>query len=103
MFRGNFRRGLALVRKRTHRGPPLRVSLLEKDECGLCAETHRALRRVALDMPLAIERVDIARDPAVESRYALRVPVLLVAGQELDAAGLADAAIARWLREIASR
>ncbi len=103
MFRGNFRRGLALVRKRTHRGPPLRVRLLEKEGCGLCAETHRALRRVALDMPLAIERVDIALDPALDGRYALRIPVLVVAGRELDAAGLADAAIARWLKEIASR
>ncbi len=59
---------------------------------------HRALRRVGLDRPLEIERVRTA-----DTRYVLRVPVLAVDGAELDAAGLEDGAIARWLAEIAPR
>lgn len=98
-MRGNLRRGLALVRKRTHRGPPLRVRLLEKPDCGLCAEAFRALTRVGLDMPLQIERTDITRETALFDRYALRIPVIVVAERELDAAGLDHPAIARWLRE----
>lgn len=98
MRRGDLRRALALVRRRTHRAPPLHVRLLERPGCELCAETHRALRRLALDRPLEIERVDISTAvPEVRDRYVLRIPVLVAAGQELDAAGLEDGAIERWL------
>lgn len=102
MRRGDLRRALALVRHRTHRGPALHVRLMEKADCHLCAETHRALRRIALERPLEIERVNIEALPARErDRYALRVPILIAGDAELDAAGLADAAIMRWLRDVA--
>ena len=97
MLRGNLRRGLALVRLRTHRSPPLKVTLYERAGCHLCEETHRALRRIGLDRPLSIARVDIAGDPALELRYVVRIPVLAVGEQELDAAGLPDREIAAWL------
>jgi hypothetical protein len=101
MRRGDLRRALALVRRRTHRAPALAVRLYETSGCGLCEEAHRALRRIALERPLDIERLDVATlDPAVRERYLLRVPVLAASGSELDAAGLEDAAIVRWLREI---
>lgn len=89
------------MRRRTHRTAPLRVRLMEKADCHLCAETHRVLRRTALERPLDIERVDIeGLDPAERDRYVLRVPVLVVDGEELDAAGLEDAAIVRWLHDV---
>ena len=73
---------------------------MEKADCHLCAEAHRALRRIGLDVPLEVERVDIVGlDEAARDRYVLRVPVLVVGDDELDAAGLEDAAIVRWLRE----
>ena len=97
MLRGNLRRALALARRRSPRGEPLRVTLYERAGCGLCDEAHRALRRIGLDRSLAIERVDIERDPELTARYTLRVPVLRSGGAELDAAGLDDGAIARWL------
>jgi hypothetical protein len=98
-MRGDLRRALALVRRRTHRGPPRAVRLLEKPDCGLCAETFRALRRISLDVPLEIERVDITKDPTLFDRYALRIPVVTLGERELDAAGLDDNEVARWLRE----
>jgi glutaredoxin-like protein DUF836 len=98
-MRGDLRRALALVRRRTHREPPRAVRLLEKPDCGLCAEAHRALRRVALDQPLEIERVDITKDPVLFDRYALRIPVVVFDGREIDAAGVTDKELARWLRE----
>ena len=97
MLRGNLRRGLALVRLRTHRAPPVAVRLYERAGCHLCEDTHRALRRIGLDRPLAIERVDIAADPALELRYLVRIPVIQVAASELDTAGLTDREIADWL------
>jgi len=89
------------VRLRTHRGPPVTVTLYERAGCHLCEETHRALRRIGLDRPLAIERVDIARDPALELRYVVRIPVLAAGTAELDAAGLPDREIAAWLTSVA--
>lgn len=98
MRRGDLRRALTLVRRRTHRGEPLRVRLMETPGCELCGEAYRALRRISLDRPIEVERVDVTGGPdLVRDRYVLRVPVLVVAGEELDAAGLEDAAIARWL------
>ena len=98
-MRGDLRRALALVRKRTHRGPPHTVRLLEKPQCGLCAEAYRALRRVSLDLPLEIERVDITADAALFERYALRIPVVISGARELDVAGVGDKELARWLRD----
>jgi len=95
---GDLRRALALVRRRTHREAPRKVRLLEKPDCGLCAETYRALRRVALDVPLDVDRVDITREPALFDRYALRIPVVTMGERELDAAGVDDRAIRAWLR-----
>ena len=100
MLRGNIRRGLALVRLRTHRDPPLQLRLYERPGCHLCEETHRALRRIGSDRALAIERVDIASDPALELRYLVRIPVVRLGDQELDAAGLADREIAAWIASV---
>ena len=97
-MRGELRRALALVRRRTHRGPPRRVRFYERPDCGLCEEAHRALRRVGLDVPLDIERVDITKDAVIFDRYALRIPVLAMGERELDAAGVDDRALASWLR-----
>lgn len=74
---------------------------MEKPDCHLCAEAHRALRRIALERPLEIARVDIASLPADQrDSYVLRIPVIVAGGSELDAAGLEDAAILRWLRDL---
>ena len=97
-MRGDLRRALALVRRRTHRDPPRKVRLLEKPDCGLCADAYRALRRVALDVPLDVDRVDITHDPALFDRFALRIPVLAMGERELDAAGVDDREIRAWLR-----
>ena len=51
---------------------------------------------------MEIERVDISAGPdLVRDRYLLRIPVLVAGGEELDAAGFDDGAIARWLNGLA--
>ncbi len=74
---------------------------MERPGCELCAEAYRALRRISLERPVEVERVDISTAPGpVQDRYVLRIPVLVAEGEELDAAGLEDAAIARWLNTL---
>ena len=97
---GNLRRGLALVRKRTPRGPAKRLRFYEKRDCGLCAEAYRALTRIRMDIPLEIERIDIERETGLLDRYALRIPVLAIDERELEVAGLDEAAIVRWLHDV---
>jgi glutaredoxin len=97
-MRGDLRRALALVRRRTHRGAPLHVRLMEKPDCGLCAEAYRALHRIGLEMPLEVDRVDITNDASLFERYALRIPVVVVGERELDTAGLDDRALRALLR-----
>ena len=100
VLRGNIRRGLALVRLRTHRTPALPVMLYERSGCHLCEEAHRSLRRIGLDRALEITRVDIAADATLERRYLVRIPVVKVGDQELDAAGLADREVAAWIASV---
>lgn len=78
----------------------IRVRLMERPECGLCDEAFGALRRLSRRTRLDIERVDVTRDAALEGRYVVRVPVLVVGAEELDAAGIDEAAIGRWLDEV---
>ena len=68
--------------------------LYERERCGLCDEVREALRRLRV----AFDRVDIDKDESLRDRYTLRVPVLARGADELDAAGLEDGAIDRWLR-----
>lgn len=69
------------------------MTLYERERCGLCDEVRETLRRMRVEF----ERVDIDKDEELRDRYTLRVPVLARGGDELDAAGLEDGAIARWL------
>jgi len=73
---------------------------MERPDCGLCEETLGTLRRLSRRTRLDIEQVDVTRDAALLDRYVIRVPVLVVGDTELDAAGIDDAAIARWLDEV---
>jgi len=81
----------------------VRVRLYEKADCGLCAEAYRALTRVRMEHALDIERVDITADRELVERYVVRIPVLAIGERELDAAGLDDAAIRRWIDETTPR
>ncbi len=99
MRRGDLPRALALAFKRTQRGPVRRLVLYETEGCGLCAEVFRLLSRLALEVPIEIVRVDIARDGALFKRYGLRIPVVQVGGRELDAAGVGERRLRGFVAE----
>jgi hypothetical protein len=73
---------------------------MEKPDCGLCDEALASLRRLTRRTRLDIERVNVTRDPALLDRYVVRVPVLVVGDEELDVAGIDEAAIGRWLDQL---
>jgi glutaredoxin len=78
----------------------IRVRLMERPNCGLCDEALAALRRVSRRTRVDIERVDVTRDTALERRYVVRVPVLVVGDEELEVGGIDESAILRWLDDV---
>jgi len=60
------------------------ITIYSRPGCHLCDElkavVQRAVRRSAV--PARIEEIDISTDPALEERYGLEIPVLLVNGKK---------------------
>lgn len=59
------------------------VTLYSRPGCHLCDEMKAVVQRVtrASEVPMTIEEIDISTDPALEARYGLEIPVLLVEGR----------------------
>lgn len=56
------------------------VTIYTRPGCHLCEEMKAMVARVATTIPLELREIDISGDPALEARYGLEIPVLLVAG-----------------------
>jgi Glutaredoxin-like domain (DUF836) len=64
--------------------------------CGLCDEARRVILGQRERTPFRYEEIDISGEDALELEYGIRIPVVLVDGQELfeievDARALAEA------------
>ena len=59
-----------------------RVTLYRADGCHLCESAQRVLAEVGAEVPFELEEIDITGDPALESAYRERIPVVEVDGQE---------------------
>jgi thioredoxin reductase (NADPH) len=55
--------------------------IYSRQDCHLCHEMERDLARLTREHPVSVRVVDVDTDPQLQSRYGLRVPVL-VAGEE---------------------
>jgi glutaredoxin len=58
------------------------VTLYSRPGCHLCDDMKAVVQRVAREMPITMETVDISSDPELEARYGLEIPVLLVDGKK---------------------
>ncbi len=58
------------------------VTIYSRQGCHLCDEMKVVVTRVARSIPLTLEEIDISTDPALEARYGLEIPVLMVAGKK---------------------
>jgi glutaredoxin len=69
------------------------VVLYGKADCPLCDEMKAVAEQVRHDTPFTLETVDIAGDAALEAKYGLEIPVLMIDGRKafkvrVDAAAL---------------
>ena len=72
------------------------VLMYSRPGCGLCDEARRVILGVRERSPFRYEEVDISDDDALELEYGIRIPVVLVDGEErfevrVDASELAFA------------
>jgi glutaredoxin len=58
------------------------VTIYTRPQCHLCDDMKAVVARVAATSPapVCVDIVDITADPALEARYALEIPVLMVNG-----------------------
>lgn len=77
--------------------------LLTRQGCCLCEGLAEKLR--ALEPPLAIERIDVDGDPALQARFGLEVPLLLLRSSDGEQVlprvppRLAGASLRVWLQK----
>ena len=76
------------------------LTLYSRPGCHLCDEMKAVVQgvRSALRSPITFEEIDISTDPALEARYGLEIPVLLVDGKKAAKYRITGNELARLLR-----
>jgi glutaredoxin len=60
-----------------------RVVLYTRDGCGLCETAKQVLLAERAATPFELEEIDVEGDDALEMAYGIRIPVVVVDGEEL--------------------
>ena len=61
-----------------------RITLLGKPGCHLCDDARDVIQRVAGDLEVTWEELDITSDPELQERWWDQIPVTLVDGVQHD-------------------
>jgi glutaredoxin len=76
------------------------VTLYSRPGCHLCDDMKAVVARaIAGRVDVALEEVDISSDPALEARYGLKIPVLLVDGRKVAKYRVDEGVVRRALDE----
>ena len=73
------------------------LTLYTRPGCHLCDEMKAVIARAAQDVPLTLDEVDISTDPALEARYGVEIPVLMVDGRKVAKYRVTEAELTRIL------
>jgi len=85
----------------TDREAAVPVTVYSREHCHLCDEAVATLEEAAaaVDVPVAIEEIDVDEDPDLREEYGERVPYVLVAGRPAFKFRVDPAEARRRLRE----
>jgi hypothetical protein len=61
-----------------------RITLLSKPGCHLCDDARGVIARVAAELAVGWEELDISTDPELEAKWWEQIPVTLVDGKQHD-------------------
>jgi thiol-disulfide isomerase/thioredoxin len=77
----------------------LKLTLLYREDCGLCDEMLLELEQLGQRVPLPlVEALDVDSDPELARRHGLHIPVLLLDGTVVCRTRLDADELARLLR-----
>jgi hypothetical protein len=77
----------------------LKLTLLYREECGLCEEMLAELEQLGRRVPLPpVESLDVDSDPELARRHGLHIPVLLLDGTVVCRTHLDPEELTRLLR-----
>jgi glutaredoxin len=62
--------------------PQPRVTVLTREQCGLCATAEAEVARICAGLGVAWTVVDVDSDPELRAEYGDQVPVIMVDGRE---------------------
>jgi glutaredoxin len=80
-----------------HERDVIALTIYSRPGCHLCEEMKAVVDTVARSIPLSLEEVDISTDPALEARYGLEIPVLLVDGRKAAKYRIAEGELRKLL------
>ena len=83
----------------------IELTIYSRPGCHLCDEMKAVVRRVAESSPLKpvnVIEIDISTDPALEARYGLEIPVLMMDGKKAAKYRVEEADLMRLLAGRAS-
>lgn len=61
---------------------PIQVVLLTRPGCHLCDQMKAVLDRAMRGLSLEVREVDISKDPSLEERHGMDIPVLFIDGEK---------------------
>ncbi len=74
------------------------LTIYSRPGCHLCDEMKATVGRVAQKLPLQVTELDITTDVALEARYGLDIPVLMVDGKKAAKHRVTEEDLLRILR-----
>ncbi len=74
------------------------LTLYSRPGCHLCDEMKAVIARVARTVPLTLTEIDISRDPELDARYGLEIPVLEIEGRKAAKYRISDEELTRLLQ-----
>jgi hypothetical protein len=75
---------MSLFRRNRDRPTDHTITLIGKPGCHLCDEARAVVARVAAEMGVPWEELDITQDEALYEQYWEQIPVTLVDGEQHD-------------------
>ena len=58
------------------------LTIYSRPGCHLCEDMKTVVQTVGRSIPISLEEIDISTDPALEARYGLEIPVLMMDGKK---------------------
>ncbi|MDP9304661.1 MAG: glutaredoxin family protein [Actinomycetota bacterium] len=71
----------ASLKRRSRAGSIRNVVLYRAEGCHLCERARKVLEAVRVDVPFALEEIDIDGDPVLEAKYREWLPVVEIDGE----------------------